>query len=127
MTETNTTLKIPSDVARVITAFAALQVPPTTLEALVEASGVANSYNQAIQSEVRVQVEAKTVGADVKALLVNDFNPVYNVIWGAYSAAKQAGDLSAKFVPDSILTGIEARASKLIGPAAPIQAVGPSA
>ena len=119
MSNVQAVFNFPESVAVTIKAYAALQIPPTTLEALVMEQGVTGALSQAMQSEVRSQVNAGTVGDDVKQMVVTDFNSVWNSVWGAYIAAKQSADSAAKFVPDSILIGIQARASKVSGPSAP--------
>lgn len=116
------TISIPPSVAGAISAHAALQTPPSTLEAMIVAYGVDGALVQALQSELRAQVIAGAVGSDLKDAVASGFNPLWNVAWQVYTQAKTSTDPNLVLVPESLLAGLQARASKLKPVSAPAPA-----
>ena len=86
----------------ILTAHA--KIRGTTVEALISAQGVRNVINEALNEETNLQVTAGTLSSDIKDEVVKDFWIVQQKVTNMYNNGN---------VPESILTGLVARAAKV--------------
>lgn len=84
--------------ARILNAYATIR--GTTVIALIQQSGVEGAISAAIQEQIHLEI-GKGIKADVRAILIADWNSV----WNSVSQYRTKNDK----VPESIVAGIESR------------------